>query len=56
MREWSSRRTNRAGCSDHFTRRLDPGRETRRLIAKLEALGLGGGQVRRRGLRGRRRA
>lgn len=25
--------------SDYFTRRLDPGRETRRLIAKLEALG-----------------
>ncbi len=23
----------------YFTRRLDPGRETRRLIAKLEALG-----------------
>jgi transposase len=25
--------------ADFFTRRLDPGRETRRLIAKLEALG-----------------
>jgi transposase len=25
--------------ADYFTRRLDPGRETRRLIAKLEALG-----------------
>jgi hypothetical protein len=25
--------------SDYFTRRQDPGRETRRLIAKLEALG-----------------
>ena len=25
--------------ADDFTRRLDPGRETRRLIAKLEALG-----------------
>jgi transposase len=24
---------------DYFTRRLDPDRETRRLIAKLEALG-----------------
>ncbi|HWM98842.1 MAG TPA: hypothetical protein VNO54_17510 [Streptosporangiaceae bacterium] len=25
--------------ADYFTRRLDPDRETRRLIAKLEALG-----------------
>ena len=25
--------------ADYFTRRQDPGRETRRLIAKLEALG-----------------
>jgi transposase len=25
--------------ADYFTRRLDPARETRRLIAKLEALG-----------------
>jgi transposase len=25
--------------ADYFTRRLDPERETRRLIAKLEALG-----------------
>jgi hypothetical protein len=25
--------------TDYFTRRLDPERETRRLIAKLEALG-----------------
>ena len=26
-------------CADYFTRRQDPGRETRRLIARLEALG-----------------
>ena len=25
--------------ADYFTRRLDPGRQTRRLVARLEALG-----------------